>query len=233
MNINKCMCMFFYTSVKVYWCGFIYCMCVWMRVWYLKPWKIFSNHCSAGFSLFCEAVCYSARLTVLSIPSAASQPASQPVLGPLCFCQGWVLCALHVTPAPPTVGSGLARPRWDVLAFGQCPLQEARGRQEGYLGGEVPSKVGERQRTGPLAQSEPQFRGEKGWGDGFRVPQGAAFMCPEHQAPSGRSAERAVSVTRLPSQDRYALQLLVHSVHLSITILFCKMLRTPRNCCGV
>lgn len=68
--------MFFYTSVKVYWCGFIYCMCVWMRVWYLKPWKIFSNHCSAGFSLFCEAVCYSARLTVLSIPSAVSQPAS-------------------------------------------------------------------------------------------------------------------------------------------------------------
>lgn len=164
-----------------------------------------------------------------------TQSASQPVLVPLCFCQGWVLCALHVMPAPLTVGSGLARPRWDVLAFGQCPLQEARGRQEGYLGEEVASKIEERQRTGPLAQSEPRFRGEKGWGDGFGVPQGAAFMCPEHQAPSGRSAERAVSVTRLPSQDRYALQLLVHSVHLSITfvLMFCKMLRTPHNCCGV
>lgn len=65
-------------------------------------------------------------------------------------------------PAPLTVGSGLARPRWDVLAFGQCPLQEARGRQEGYLGEEVASKIEERQRTGPLAQSDPRFRGEKG-----------------------------------------------------------------------
>lgn len=68
-------------------------------------------------------------------------------------------------PCPPTVGTGLARPRWDVLAFGHCPLQEARGRCEGGLrgcGGEVASTAGEGQSTGPCAQPVLQFRGEEG-----------------------------------------------------------------------
>lgn len=32
------------------------------------------------------------------------------------------------------VGTGLARPRWDLLAFGYCPLQEGKEREEGWLG---------------------------------------------------------------------------------------------------
>lgn len=69
------------------------CMCV-------KTFMCVSVRCfpitAVSFSLFCEAVCHSARLTVLSVPS----PVSRPVLGPLCSRQGWVLSTLLVTAAP-------------------------------------------------------------------------------------------------------------------------------------
>lgn len=42
---------------------------------------------------------------------------------------------------PLTVGTGLARPRWDVLAFGHCPLQEGRDRWGGGIeGSSLPSR---------------------------------------------------------------------------------------------
>lgn len=72
-----------------------------------------------------------------------------------------MLSTLRVTPSPPTVGTGLAKPRWDVLAFGHCPLQEGRGRREAGLG-VVAFLAGTRQRTGPFAQLELQFRVEEG-----------------------------------------------------------------------
>lgn len=109
-----------------------------------------------------------------------------------------MLSALRVTPSPPTVGTGLARPRWDVLAFGHCSLQggrECRGRWGLFWGGRKGA-------TGPFVQPELQFRGE-----GVRMggPPEATFMCPEHQPPSGHSAARTASVTSVLSESHNIL----------------------------
>lgn len=77
---------------------------------------------SVGSPLFWVAVCHCAWLTELSVP----QPVNQPVLGPWCYRQGWVLSTLP----PSAVRTGLGKPRWDVLAFRHHPLQEGRGRWE-------------------------------------------------------------------------------------------------------
>lgn len=64
-----------------------------------------------------------------------------------------------------------------------------------------------RQKTGPFVQPECQFKGEGGGGEDGRPP-GATFVCPEHQAPSGHSAERTASVTSLLLENRVATDFL-------------------------
>lgn len=70
---------------------------------------------------------------------------------------------------PPTVGTGLARPRWDMLAFGHCPLQEGCSRREGDLGeGEWPPQQARGREWVPLLSDIPApvqgWGGVSGWG---------------------------------------------------------------------
>lgn len=108
-----------------------------------------------------------------------------------------MLSAPRVTQGPPSpsAGTGMARPRWDVLAFGHCPLQEVRGRQEG--GPRPPQQA--RGSDGSLCPARAPGSGVRmggGRGEDERPP-GAILVCPQHQAPSGHSAERTVTVTSL------------------------------------
>lgn len=128
---------------------------------------------SVGSPLFWVAVCHCAWLTELSVP----QPVNQPVLGPRCSRQGWVLSMLP----PSAVRTGLGKPRWDVLAFRHHPLQEGRGRWEEGLWVLKPpttattTTAGTRRRTGPF--SKPQ-RGDEGWGGEGTRPPGAPSRAP-------------------------------------------------------
>lgn len=71
----------------------------------------------------------------------------------------------------------MAKPRWDVLAFGHCPLQEGKDRTEGWCGEESGvSTAGKRHRMGPLAQQEPQFR-RKGGVRGVRRASPWGHLC--------------------------------------------------------
>lgn len=66
------------------------------------------------------------------IYTSPSQPADSPWT--IVFMSGvsalGIACHASSLP-PPTEGIGMAKPRWDVLAFGHRPLQEGRGRRDG------------------------------------------------------------------------------------------------------
>lgn len=123
---------------------------------------------SVGSPLFWVAVCHCAWLTELSVP--------QPVLGPRCYRQGWVLSML---PPPSALRTGLGKPRWDVLASRHHPLQEGRGRwEEGLWVLKPPPPAGTRWRTGSFAKPPLHFRGDKGWGGEGTRPPGAPSHAP-------------------------------------------------------
>lgn len=82
--------------------------------------------------------CFSLCTINSIICTSPSQPASP---WAIVFPSGVSALCAACHAGPPTVGTGLARPRWDVLAFGHCPLQGGRGRQEEGGGGWPPQQA--------------------------------------------------------------------------------------------
>ena len=109
------MCLFLYTSVRV---------SVHVHVLYF---------CAAEGDIFQSLLCRSlivlgSCFSLCTINSIICSSPSQPVSPwAIVFPSGVSALCAACHAGPPTVGTGLARPRWDVLAFGHCPLRGGTG----------------------------------------------------------------------------------------------------------